>query len=62
MKGIGILSYLRHGNYEGWCVKNGYLRNHSKAKFIEIMNKMIIIMMIISNGVNMGIGAWETRN
>ena len=34
------------------------LRNHSNAEFIEIMNKMIII----SSGVNMGIGAWETGN
>ena len=38
------------------------LRNHSNAEFIEIMNKMIIIMIIISSGVNTGIGAWETGN
>ena len=38
------------------------LRNHSNAEFIEIMNKMIIIMIIISSGVNTRIGAWETEN
>ena len=60
MKGIRIVSYLRDGNYESWCIKIGDLRNHSKADFIEIMNKMI--MIIISSGINTGIGAWETEN
>ena len=60
MKGIRIVSYLRRGNYESWCIKIGDLRNHSKADFIEIMNKMI--MIIISSGINTGIGAWETEN
>ena len=40
----------------------GDLRNHSKAEFIDIMNKMIIIMIIISSGINTGIGARETEN
>ena len=60
MKGIRILSYLRHENYESWCIEIGDLRNHSKADFIEIMNKMI--MITISSGINTGIGAWETEN
>ena len=47
---------------ESWCVKIGNPRNHSKAEFIEIMNKMIMIMIIISSGINTGIGAWETEN
>ena len=29
---------------------------------MEIMNKMIMIMIIISSGINTGIGAWETEN
>ena len=62
MKGIRIVNYLRSRNYESWCIKIGNLRNHSKVEFIEIMNKMIIIMIIISSGVNTGIGAWETGN
>ena len=62
MKEIKIVSYLRCRNYESWCVKIGNLINHSKAEFIEIMDKMIIIMIIISSGVNTGIGAWETGN
>ena len=64
LKGIRIVSYLRRRNYESWCIKIGDIRNHSKAEFIEIMNKviMIMIMIIISSGVNMGIGAWETEN
>ena len=61
MKGIKIVCYLRRGKYESWCTKNGDLRNHSKAEFIE-MNKVIMIMIIISSGVNTGIGAWETEN
>ena len=60
MKGIRIVSYLRRGNYESRCIKIEDLRNHSKADFIEIMNKMI--MIIISSGINTGIGAWETEN
>ena len=42
----------------------GDIRNHSKAEFIEIMKKviMIMIMIIISSGINTGIGAWETEN
>ena len=50
---------MRSRNYESWCTKIGNLRNHSKAEFIEIMNKMIIIIiiMIISSGANTGIGA-----
>ena len=62
LKEIRIVSYLRNRNYESWCVKIGNLRNHSKAEFIEIMNKMIIIVIIISSGINTGIGAWETEN
>ena len=62
MKGIRIVCYLRRRNYEGWCIKIGDLRNHSKADFIEIMNKMIMVMIIISSGINTGIGAWETEN
>ena len=62
LKEIRIVSYLRNRNYESWCVKIGNLRNHSKAKFIEIMNKMIMIMIVISSGINTGIGAWETEN
>ena len=46
MKGIRIVSYLRRRNYESRCIKIGNLRNHSKAEFIEIMNKMIRIMII----------------
>ena len=53
---------FEHRNYESWCIKIGNLRNHSKAEFIEIMNKMIIIMIIISSEANIGIGAWETGN
>ena len=56
MKEVGILKN------EGWCVKIGNPRNHSKTEFIEIMNKIIMIMVIISSGINMGIGAWETEN
>ena len=62
MKGIRIVSYLRRGNYESWCIKIGDLRNHSKADFIEIMNEMIMVMIIISSGINTGIGAWEIEN
>ena len=62
LKEMRIVSYLRNRNYESWCVKIGNLRNHSKAKLIEIMNKMIMIMIIISSGINTGIGAWETEN
>ena len=53
---------MRHINYESGCIKIGNLRNHSKAEFIEIMNKMIMIMIIISSGINAGIGAWKTEN
>ena len=53
---------MRSRNYESWCIKIGDLGNHSKAEFIEIMNKMIVIMIIISSGINTGIGAWETEN
>ena len=59
---LKIVSYLRHGNYESWCIKIGDLRNHSKADFIEIMNKMIMVMIMISSGINTRIGAWETEN
>ena len=62
LREIRIVSYLRNRNYESWCVKIGNLRNHSKAEFIEIMNKMIMIMIIISSGINTRIGAWETEN
>ena len=62
MKGIRILSYLRHENYESWCIEIGDLRNHSKADFIEIMYKIIMVMIIISSGINTRIGAWETEN
>ena len=62
LKEIRIVSYLRNINYESWCVKIGNLENHLKADFIEIMNKMIMIMIIISSGINTGIGAWETEN
>ena len=41
-------------------MKIGNLENHLKAHFIEITNKMI--MIIISSGINTGIGAWETEN
>ena len=62
MKGIRIVSYLRRGNYESWCIKIGDLRNHSKADFIEIMNKMIMVMIIISSGIkyrNWSMGNWK---
>ena len=62
MKGIRIVSYLRRGNYESRCIKIEDLRNHSKADFIKIMNKMIMVMIIISSGINTRIGAWETEN
>ena len=62
MKGIRIVSYLRHINYESGCIKIGNLRNHSKAEFIEIMNEMIMITIIISNGINTGIGTLETED
>ena len=62
MKEIRIVSYLRSRNYESRCIKIGGLGNHSKVEFIEIMNKMIVIMIIISSGINTGIRAWETEN
>ena len=52
---IRIVSYLRGGNYKS--LKIGNLRNHSTVEFIETINKMIVIMIIISSGVNTGIGA-----
>ena len=62
LKEIRIVSYLRNRNYESWCVKIGNLRNHSNVEFIDIMNKMIMIMIIISSGMNTEIGAWEIEN
>ena len=62
MKEIRIESYLRSRNYGNWIIKIGNLGNHSKAEFLEIMNKIIAIMIIISNRINMRIGAWETEN
>ena len=43
-------------------MKIGHLEDHLKADFIEITNKMIMIMIIISSGINTGIGARETEN
>ena len=43
-------------------MKIGNLENHLKTDFIEITNKMIRIMIIISSGINTGIGSWETEN
>ena len=62
LKEIRIVSYLRNRNYESWCVKIGNLINHSNVEFIDIMNKMIMIMIIISSGMNTEIGAWEIEN
>ena len=62
MKEIRIESYLRSKNYGNWIIKIGSLGNHSKAGFLEIMNKIIVIMIIISNGINSRIGVWETEN
>ena len=62
MKGIRIVSYLRRGNYESRCIKIGDLRNHSKAGFIEIMNKIMVIMIMISSRIDTGIGVWEAEN
>ena len=44
------------------CKKIGNLENHLKADFIEITNKMKMIMMVISSGINTGIEGWETEN
>ena len=54
-----IENYLRSRNYENWIIKIGDLGNHSKVEFLEIMNKIIIIMTIISNGINARIGNWK---
>ena len=62
MKEIRIESYLRSINYGNWIIKIGNLGNHSKAEFLEIMNKIIIIITIISNEINARIGALETEN
>ena len=62
MKEIKIENYLRSRDYENWIIKIGNLINHSKAEFLEIMDKIIVIMIIISNGINTRTGAWETEN
>ena len=52
-------------------MKNGSLENHLKADFLEIelrehrllkVKFVIIMIIIISSGINTGIGAWETEN
>ena len=62
MKEIIIENYLRSRDYENWIIKIGNLGNHSKAEFLEIMDKIIVMMIIISNGINTRTGAWETEN
>ena len=62
MKEIRIENYLRSRDYENWIIKIGNLRNHSKAEFLEIMDKIIVVMIIISNGINTRTRAWETEN
>ena len=62
MKEIRIENYLRSRDYKNWIIKIGNLKNHSKAEFLEIMDKIIVIMIIISNGINTRTGAWETEN
>ena len=62
LKEIRIVSYLRNRNYESWCVKIGNPENHLKADITEITNKMKMIMMVISSGINTGIEGWETEN
>ena len=62
MKEIRIENYLRSRDYENWIIKIGNLINHSKVEFLEIMDKIIVIMIIISNGINTRTGAWETEN
>ena len=57
MKEIRIENYLRSRDYENWIIKIGNLRNHSKAEFLEIMDKIIVIMIIISNRINTRTGA-----
>ena len=54
--------YLRSRNYRNWIIKIGNLGNHSKAEFLEIMDKIIVVKIIISNGINTRIEAWETEN
>ena len=62
MKEIIIENYLRSRDYENWIIKIGNLGNNSKAEFLEIMDKIIVIMIIISNGINTKTRAWETEN
>ena len=62
MKEIIIENYLRSRDYENWIIKIGNLENHSKAEFLEIMDKIIVVMIIISNGINTRTRAWETEN
>ena len=62
MKEIRIENYLRSRDYENRIIKIGNLGNHSKEEVLEIMDKIIVIMIIISNGINMRTGAWETEN
>ena len=58
MKEIRIVSYLRSRDYESRFIKKvGNLGNHSKAEFIEIMHKIIVIMIIISDSCPIGVSA-----
>ena len=59
MKEIRIESYLRSRNYKNWIIKIG---NHSKVEFLEMINKIIVIMVVISDGVkyeNWSMGNWK---
>ena len=62
LKEIRIVSYLRNRNYESWCVKIGNLRNHLKADFMEITNKMVIKIMMITNEQLGKYDNWNIRN
>ena len=58
MKEIRIENYVRSRDYENRIIKIGNLGNHSKPEVLEI----IVIMIIISDGINTRTGAWETEN
>ena len=62
MKEIKIESYLRNRNYENWIIKVGRLGNHLKVGFLEMINKIIVMMVVISDGVkyeNWSMGNWK---
>ena len=62
MKEIRIENYLRSRDYKNWIIKIGNLKNHSKVEFLEMINKIIVIMVVISDGVkyeNWSMGNWK---